>query len=94
MIAILTIIFALILLFLGSYLLSHRNKQFIYFDPNQQPGLKTMMTFWGAEFLLVAIVCVAVAITGNEVWTIIILTIGSFSGTFMLMTMTRFLYKK
>lgn len=94
LIAILTIVFALILLFLGSYLLAHRNKPFLVFDPINQPGLKMILSFWGSEFLLVALACIVIAFINNDIWTIAVLTTGSFSGTFMLLTMTRFLYRK
>lgn len=48
LITVLIVIFALIALYLGWYLLAHRNRSFLVFKPQNTPSLSHVLIFFGA----------------------------------------------
>lgn len=91
LITILIFAFAIIALYLGLYLLRHRNRPFLIFDATANPSLTHVLTFWGIEMILVGVFSLMAAIWGGLTFIIIILVIGCFSGTFMALTLMTFM---
>ncbi|WP_137597425.1 hypothetical protein [Paucilactobacillus kaifaensis] len=92
LITVLILAFALIALYLGSYLLRHRNRPFLIFDANNNSSLSHALSFWGTELVLVGLISLAAAFIGSLTLIIIILIIGCFSGTFMALTLMTYLH--
>lgn len=92
LITILIFAFALIALYLGLYLLNHRNRTFLIFNPKSNPSLTHALTFWGFEMVVVGLLSLVAAISGSLTFIIIILIVGCFSGTFMALTLMTYLH--
>ena len=46
---------AVIVLYTGFYLLTHRNRKFLLFDPTSEPSLKIIMTIWGSLLIILGL---------------------------------------
>lgn len=76
-IKILMLVFAGVLFFISLYLWQHRQRQFLFFDPINQPALAHLVIFWAIELTLVG--CLAIAGIFNFIIMIIALILGSLS---------------
>ncbi|KIS04220.1 hypothetical protein [Paucilactobacillus wasatchensis] len=91
LITILLIIFALIALYIGWYLVAHRNRPFLIFNPATNLSLSHAVTFWGVTMLVVGLVGLVAALINILLVTVIILVVGCFSGTLMLLSLMIFM---
>ncbi|WP_010622817.1 hypothetical protein ABTQ33_08980 [Paucilactobacillus suebicus] len=94
MIQALTTLFAVIALYIGYFLVTHRNKPFLVFDPRNSKGFKTAVLIWGTEMLLVGCLTIAAAVVNSTGFIVVMLMIGCFSGTFLSFTFVWFLNHK
>ncbi|BAP86079.1 hypothetical protein LOOC260_115690 [Paucilactobacillus hokkaidonensis JCM 18461] len=92
LITVLIVIFALIALYLGWYLLAHRNRSFLVFKPQNTPSLSHVLIFWGTELILIGVLSLVAAVLGILMFTVIILIIGCFSGTLMALTLMTYMH--
>ena len=49
---------AVIVLYTGFYLLTHRNRKFLLFDPTSEPSLKIIMTIWGSLLIILGLLTI------------------------------------
>ena len=49
---------AVIVLYTGFYLLTHRNRKFLLFDPTSEPSLKIIMTIWGSLLIILGFISI------------------------------------
>lgn len=87
-------LFAIIALFIGGYLFTHRTRQFLIFKPQDDPTLSKVVTFWGIEMILIGIFCLIAAIIDSTLLIVIAIVLGCFSGTIMALTLMTFLKLK
>ena len=65
---------AVIVLYTGFYLLTHRNRKFLLFDPTSEPSLKIIMTIWGSLLIILGLLTIlAIFIIKSIVFIILVL---------------------
>jgi uncharacterized membrane protein HdeD (DUF308 family) len=90
----LTTLFAIIALYIGYYLVTHRHKPFLIFDPRKSVKFQWAVLIWGIEMLVVGALALTAAFVGSTGFTVVILSVGCFSGTFLSFTFVWFLNHK
>lgn len=69
---------AVIVLYTGFYLLTHRNHKFLLFDPTSEPSLKIIMTIWGSLLIILGLLTIlAIFIIKSIVFISIILVLDA-----------------
>lgn len=67
-----------IVLYTGFYLLTHRNRKFLLFDPTSEPSLKIIMTIWGSLLIILGLLTIlAIFIIKSIVFISIILVLDA-----------------
>lgn len=77
MITLLLIVYTAIAAWLGYYLLTHRARPFLTFDPRKNPAVKHVAQYGGSLMLLVAIAGVGTIFYQNTAFIAIVLASGS-----------------
>ena len=69
---------AVIVLYTGFYLLTHRNRKFLLFNPTSGPSLKIIMTIWGSLLVILGFLTIlAIFIIKSIVFISIILVLDA-----------------
>ena len=69
---------AVIVLYTGFYLLTHRNRKILLFDPTSEPSLKIIMTIWGSLLIILGLLTIlAIFIIKSIVFISIILVLAA-----------------
>ena len=69
---------AVIVLYTGFYLLTHRNRKFLLLDPTSEPSLKIIMTIWGSLLIILGLLTIlAIFIIKSIVFISIILVLDA-----------------
>ena len=89
LLTIITIIFALIALFEGCFLLLHRKKPFMTIDPTKNPAVTSIITAWGVIMLAVGILTVIAAVVNTTAFIITMVVIAVLLQTIMTLTISR-----
>ena len=72
------VLLAIIVLYTGFYLLTHRNRKFLLFNPTSEPSLKIIMTIWGSLLIILGLLTVlAIFIIKSIVFISIILVLDA-----------------
>ncbi|WP_353990137.1 hypothetical protein ABVF11_02655 [Pediococcus argentinicus] len=91
LIKLLTSLFALIILFVGYYLYSHRQTDFMLFKPSSNPVLSGVLKNTGRILIGIAILCFILGLMGNTYLVLAALFIGMIATTSVLLTLMRFM---
>lgn len=81
LINILVCIFIIITLFIGGYLLTHRNNIFMTMNPKETPTLHNIMFYGGILCLIIGILEIIALISQNSIFIIISLILAMVSVT-------------
>lgn len=68
---------AVIVLYTGFYLLTHRNRKFLLFDPTSEPSLKIIMTIWGSLLIILGLLTILAIFIKSIVFISIILVLDA-----------------
>ena len=75
---------AVIVLYTGFYLLTHRNRKFLLFDPTSEPSLKIIMTIWGSLLIILGLLTIlAIFIIKSILFISIILVLDAIVEAFL-----------
>lgn len=73
----LLIVLSLIILFLGFFLWSHRQKPFLIFDPTKTTGLTKFLSFWSIILISLGIITIGITFSQQTLLIAIILVVDA-----------------
>lgn len=89
LITIITLIFALIAIFEGGFLLLHRHKPFMTIDPRKNPVSSAIITAWGIIMLAAGIVTAIAAFVNTTAFILTMVIITCLLETLMALMISR-----
>ncbi len=91
LISILMVVFSILLGTIGIYLYRHQQRPFLLFDPTNQPALQELLRIGGIALCLMAVIAFVIAWTHVTILICIILLLGCFTTTGILIGLTHFM---
>lgn len=94
LLTIVTVIFALIAVFEGGFLLLHRHRPFMTIDPEKNPASQAIITAWGIIMLAAGIVTVIAAFSNRISFIIIMVVVTCLLETLMALMISQLMNLK
>lgn len=77
----LLVLLAIIVLLLGGYVLTHRNRQLLVLHPENNRGLRILLTVWGILLVILAGATLAVIFTTSKLLVAVMLVLDALGVT-------------